>query len=278
MIKKIRKVVFPVAGRGTRTLPASKAVPKELLPVVDRPLIQYAYQEAVDSGITGFIFVTGPGKGAIKQHFTRDEALEDALEKAGKHKELAAVRDFLPDPASIGFVYQEAPLGLGHAVGCAREASAGEPVAVMLPDDLIQADIPCLRQLIDVQERHGGNVVAVMEVPPEGTALYGVIDPGPAVDDAGRVIPIRGLVEKPDPADAPSNLAIIGRYILQPEIFDALALNEPGALGEIQLTDAMARLIGQMPFHAVKFEGRRFDCGNIPGLLEANAVFAAGAR
>ena len=266
----VRKVVFPVAGRGTRTLPASKAVPKEMLPVVDRPLIQHAFEEAVASGIEQFIFVTSPDKGAIKDHFGRHEDLERALREMGKVRELAAVRDFVPDPDAINFVLQDEPKGLGHAVWCARELAAGEPVAVVLTDDLILSDTPCLAQLLAVQGELGGNVLAVMEVPKDQTSLYGVIEPG---KETGGAIAIEGLVEKPQPDAAPSNLAVIGRYVLQPEIFDELASMEKGAGGEIQLTDALARLIGRMPFHAVRFEGKRFDCGSTLGYLEANAAF-----
>lgn len=270
MKTKIRKVVFPVAGRGTRTLPASKAVPKEMLPVLDRPLIQHSFEEAVASGLEQFLFVTGRDKGAIEDHFDRHRDLELAL--AGKDEALAAIRDFVPPPADISFVRQQEPLGLGHAVWCGRHFSAGEPVAVVLTDDLVLGDKPCLAQLLDAQAEFGGNVIAVMEVPADQTSRYGVIDPGKG-GGSGNIIPVTGLVEKPLPEDAPSNLAVVGRYVLQPEIFDELAKMEKGAGGEIQLTDGMAGLIGKMPFHAVIFEGRRFDCGSAAGLLEANLAY-----
>ncbi len=269
MNDKVLKVVFPIAGRGTRTLPASKAVPKEMLPVLDRPLIQHSFEEAVSSGFEQFLFITGRDKGAIEDHFDRHPDLEQALSDKGQA--LAAIRDFIPPPADISFVRQQEPLGLGHAVWCARHFSAGDPVAVVLTDDLILADQPCLAQLLEVQAELGGNVVAVMEVPKDQTSRYGVIDPGAGGSET--VIPIAGLVEKPAPEDAPSNLAVVGRYVLQPEIFAELARMEKGAGGEIQLTDAMARLIGKMPFHAVVFEGRRFDCGSAAGLLEANLAY-----
>ena len=271
MPQPIRKVVFPVAGLGTRFLPATKAVPKEMLPVVDRPLIQYALEESRASGIEEFIFVTGPGKEAIEAHFRPDPELAHALDVQGKTEALKAVTDYLSAPDRLKFTLQTEPLGLGHAVWCARELVGKEPFAVLLPDDLVQGKTPCLRQLLDVYEEKGGNVVAVMEVPREQTRRYGVLEVG---KDDGRLAEVRGLVEKPDPAQAPSTLSIIGRYVLQPAIFDFLSERQRGMGDEIQLTDAMTRMIGEAPFHGLRFEGRRFDCGDRLGLLEANIAYA----
>jgi UTP--glucose-1-phosphate uridylyltransferase len=242
-----------------------------MLPLVDRPLIQHGYQEARDSGIEQFIFITGDRKGSIQEHFEPDIELERALEQVGNDVALTAIRDYLPDESNISFVIQDEPRGLGHAVLCAHKLSEGEPVAVLLPDDIFQSEIPCLRQLLEVHAELGGNVIAVEEIRPDQASRYGIIDPGEGATDT--VIPVSGLVEKPNAADAPSNLAIAGRYILEPEIFDALSKTGVGSGSEIQLTDAMAQLIGHMPFHAVKFEGTRFDCGSIPGYLQANVAF-----
>ncbi len=271
MTKRVRKAIFPVGGMGTRFLPATKAMPKEMLPVVDRPLIQYAVDEARAAGIEQFIFVTGRGKSAIEDHFDRSIELEALLEEKGKTAELADILGSLLQPGSIAYVRQQEPLGLGHAVWCARHLVGDEPFAVLLADDLIQAETPCLRQMADVFETTGGNVVAAMEVPDEHTSRYGIIDAGGA---EGRVRPVTGLVEKPAQGTAPSNLAVIGRYILTPEVFTELERQETGAGGEIQLTDAMAKLIGRQPFHGLAFEGRRFDCGDKLGFLEANVAFA----
>jgi UTP--glucose-1-phosphate uridylyltransferase len=262
----IRKAVFPVAGLGTRMLPATKAIPKEMLPVVDRPIIQYAFDEARAAGIEHFIFVTGRGKSVIEDHFDRAYELDDALLKKGKHAELESVSNWVPEPGELSYTRQQVPLGLGHAVWCARHLVGDEPFAVVLVDDLIMAEVPCLAQMVAAHEETGGNVVAVEEVPPEQTGRYGVLDP--AADD-GRLVEVKGLVEKPEPARAPSRLAVIGRYILLPEVFDHLALKQTGAGGEIQLTDAMARMIGRHPFHGLRFDGRRFDCGAKLGYLEA---------
>ncbi|MDP6389217.1 MAG: UTP--glucose-1-phosphate uridylyltransferase GalU [Alphaproteobacteria bacterium] len=267
----VRKAVFPVAGLGTRFLPATKAVPKEMLPVVDKPLIQYAVEEAAAAGIEEFIFVTAEGKQAIRAHFEPAEGLEAVLADGGKTDILEAVRTVIPDGAKFDYVIQDQPLGLGHAVWCAKELVGDEPFAVLLPDDLVMAETPCLAQLVAAQAETGGNVVAVEEVPRDQTRRYGVLD---IEADDGRLAAAKGLVEKPDPADAPSRLAIIGRYVLLPEIFDHLAQFEAGAGGEIQLTDAMAKTIGSAPFHGLRFEGRRFDCGNTAGFLEANVAFA----
>jgi UTP--glucose-1-phosphate uridylyltransferase len=271
MAGRVRKAVFPVAGLGTRFLPATKAVPKEMLPVVDRPLIEYAVEEALAAGIEDIIFVTGRGKSAIEDHFDHAIELEGVLSGRGKEAELAAARGSVLSPGRIAYTRQQEALGLGHAVWCAREFVGNEPFAVLLADDLVMADTPCLKQMVDVHEQTGGSVVAVMDVPREHTNRYGILDVGA---DDGKLAEITGLVEKPDPADAPSTLSIIGRYILRPEIFAELDRHETGAGGEIQLTDAMARMIGAAPFHGLRFEGRRFDCGDKAGFLEANIAFA----
>jgi UTP--glucose-1-phosphate uridylyltransferase len=262
----IRKAVFPVAGLGTRMLPATKAIPKEMLPVVDKPIIQYAFEEARAAGIEHIIFVTGRGKGVIEDHFDRAYELDDALVKKGKLAELESISSWVPQPGELSYTRQQEPLGLGHAVWCARELVGNEPFAVVLVDDLIQSAAPCLQQMVAAHAETGGNIVAVEEVAKEHTNRYGVLDPA---SDDGRLVEVKGLVEKPDPAKAPSRLAIIGRYILLPEVFEHLALQQKGAGGEIQLTDAMARMIGRSPFHGLRFEGRRFDCGARLGYLEA---------
>lgn len=271
MKSPVRKVVFPVGGLGTRFLPVTKAVPKEMLPVVDKPLIQYAVEEARAAGIEEFIFVTSAGKAALEDHFGRHHQLEDTLASRGKDAELRILQATMPDEGSFSYTRQQQPLGLGHAVWCARNLIANEPFAVMLADDLIMAQTPCLKQMIDVYNRHGGNVIATMEVPHEQTARYGVIDAGGV---EANPVPVRGLVEKPSPDQAPSNLAVIGRYILQPEVFSFLDRKETGAGGEIQLTDAMAKLIADQPFHGLKYEGVRFDCGDRLGFVEANVAYA----
>lgn len=271
MTQPIRKAVFPVAGLGTRFLPATKAVPKEMMPVIDRPLIQYAVEEAKAAGIEHFIFVTGRGKHALEDHFDRSPELEQTLERGGKKDELTVLRAALPEAGQISYTRQQAPLGLGHAVWCARDIVGNEPFAVILPDDLVKAKTPCLKQLIDVYSRTGGNVVGVMEVPRDQTNRYGILD---IAEDDGKLASIKGLVEKPKPEEAPSNLSIIGRYVLLPEIFNHLESKERGAGGEIQLTDAMARMIGGKPFHGLRFEGERFDCGNKWGWLSANVALA----
>lgn len=271
MANRVRKAIFPVGGLGTRFLPATKAMPKEMLPVVDRPLIQYAVDEARHAGIEQFIFVTGRGKSAIEDHFDHSVELENMLANRNRSDILADLRETLLPPGDIAYVRQQEPLGLGHAVWCARNLVGNEPFAVLLADDLIQSETPCLKQMVDVFEKTGGNVVAAMEVPEAHTSRYGIIDAGGA---EGDVRPVRGLVEKPAAGTAPSNLAVIGRYILMPEVFDELELRETGAGGEIQLTDAMARLIDRQPFHGLAFEGHRFDCGDKLGFLEANIAFA----
>jgi len=270
-IKRVRKAIFPVGGLGTRFLPATKAMPKEMLPVVDKPLIQYAVEEANAAGIEDFIFVTGRGKSAIEDHFDYSHELHHSLVERNKTKELESIANLLPVPGQVVYLRQQEPLGLGHAVWCARRLVENEPVAVLLADDLIQAPVPCLKQMVDAYAKVGGNIVAVMEVPREHTSRYGVLETG---KDDGRLVEVKGLVEKPKPAEAPSTACIIGRYILQPEIFRELDVQEAGAGNEVQLTDAMARLVGRQPFHGLRFSGRRFDCGDKAGFVEATIAFA----
>ena len=267
----IRKAVFPVAGLGTRMLPATKAVPKEMLPVVDRPLIQYAFEEARAAGIEQFIFVTGRGKSVLEDHFDRAYEMDDVLTRKGKLAELEAVSGWLPAPGELSYTRQPDALGLGHAVWCARHLVGNEPFAVLLADDLITGAEPCLGQMVEAFAETRGNLVAVEEVPPDQTDLYGVLDP---IRDDGRLVEVRGLVEKPAPAEAPSRLAVIGRYILLPQVFEHLSIQQKGAGGEIQLTDAMAKMIGRAPFHGLRFAGRRFDCGGKLGYLEAMVACA----
>lgn len=271
MKNTLRKAIFPVGGLGTRFLPATKAMPKEMLPVVDKPLIQYAVEEAMEAGIEEFIFVTGRGKHAIEDHFDVSYELDRTLAERGKSDLLEMMESWLPKPGQIAYTRQMRPLGLGHAVWCARDFIVDEPFAVLLADDLIRAERPCLGQLIEVHAETGGSVVAVMDVPREHTDRYGILD----VDsDDGRLASVKGLIEKPAPQNAPSTLSIIGRYVLRPEVFEHLGKQEQGAGGEIQLTDAMATLIGGSPFHGLRFDGRRFDCGDKIGFLEANIAFA----
>ncbi len=269
--KKVRKAVFPVGGLGTRFLPATKAMPKEMLPVVDKPLIQYAVEEALAAGIEEIIFVTGRGKAAIEDFFDHSFQLRQVLGERGKDAELHTIDIPVLEPGRVAYTRQQAPLGLGHAVWCARELVGDEPFAILLADDLVMADNPCLKQMVDVFEQTGGNVVAVQDVPREHTNRYGIVD---IASDDGRLVEIKGLVEKPEPADAPSTLSIIGRYILMPEVFGYLSEKKQGAGGEIQLTDSMARMIGDAPFHGLRFSGRRFDCGDKAGFFEANVAFA----
>jgi UTP--glucose-1-phosphate uridylyltransferase len=272
MVTPVRKAVFPVAGLGTRFLPASKAIPKEMLTVVDRPLIQHVVDEARAAGIEHFIFVTGRNKGAIEDHFDKQPELEQTLAARGKQAELEALARDLPAPGETSFVRQQEPLGLGHAVWCARELVGREPFALLLPDVLVQSKGKgCLAQMLDTYATHGGNIIAVEPVPESELKSYGVVSIG---EGDGRVFPINGMVEKPKPGMAPSNLTILGRYILQPEIFDILSAKETGAGGEIQITDAMIRLLRTQPFHALKYEGRTFDCGSKLGFLLANVAYA----
>jgi UTP--glucose-1-phosphate uridylyltransferase len=269
MPTRVRKAVFPVAGLGTRLLPATKSIPKEMITVVDRPLIQYAVDEAREAGIEQLIFVTGRGKSALVDYFDQAFELEATLKQKGKSLDVLE-----PSNASFGEVVtvrQQQPLGLGHAVWCARHIVGDEPFAVLLPDELMAGKPNCLAQMVEAYDQVGGNLVAALEVPDNETHKYGVIDPG-ATD--GRLTEIRGLVEKPAPGTAPSNLMLPGRYILQPEVMRALDAQEKGAGGEIQLTDAMAKVIGKQPFHAYRFEGERYDCGSASGFVIANLAMA----
>jgi UTP--glucose-1-phosphate uridylyltransferase len=246
-------------------------MPKEMLPIIDRPLIQYAVEEAAAAGIEEFIFVTGRGKHAIEDHFDESVELNHLLSEQGRDDILADIRGWMPKPGQVFYTRQMAPLGLGHAVWCARHLIGDEPFAVLLADDLVMSKTPCLKQMVDVYGETGGNVVAVMDVPREHTDRYGILDVN---HDDGRLASVKGLVEKPAPADAPSTLSIIGRYILQPNVFRWLDRQEKGKCGEIQLTDAMASMLEDGPFHGVRFEGRRFDCGNKIGFVEATLAFA----
>jgi UTP--glucose-1-phosphate uridylyltransferase len=271
MARRVRKAVFPVGGMGTRFLPATKAMPKEMLPVVDKPLIQYAVEEAAAAGIEHFIFVTGRGKNAIEDHFDHAPDLERTLAERGKHDLVAAVTSWLPKSGRVSYTRQQEPLGLGHAVLCARDLVEDEPFAVLLPDDLILSKTPCLKQMAAVHTEVGGHVVAISEVPRDQTNRYGILD---VTSDNGRLAEAQGLVEKPPPETAPSTLSIIGRYILHPAIFEHLGRMEKGAGGEIQLTDAISQTIGMVPFHGLRFEGIRYDCGDKVGWLKANVAFA----
>jgi UTP--glucose-1-phosphate uridylyltransferase len=271
-MQRVRKVVFPVAGLGTRMLPATKVLPKEMLPVVHKPLIQYALEEAAAAGAEEFIFVTGRGKTILEDHFDRAFELFETLARKSKTKELAAVERAVPKAGEVVYTRQQEPKGLGHAVWCARHLVGDEPFAVMLVDDLIHAETPCLAQMVEAQRATEGNLLAVMEVPREQTSRYGVIDPGRT---DGRLTEVKGMIEKPQPEVAPSRLAVIGRYVLMPEVFAILDQQKPGAGGEIQLTDAMAALIGRQPFHGYRFEGQRFDCGDKLGYLEAIVAMAS---
>lgn len=271
MIKPLRKAVLPVAGLGTRFLPATKVMAKEMLPVVDKPLIQYAIEEARAAGIEQFCLVTGRGKTSIVEHFDVAYELEATLRQRGKMNELAALREWHLPAGSMMTVRQQEPLGLGHAIWCARAFIGDDPFAILLPDDLVLSDKPCIQQLADAYRETGGCVVAVSEVSREQTSQYGILD---IASDDGRMVEVRGLVEKPKPADAPSNLSIIGRYVLSPLVIEYLSITERGAGNEVQLTDAMAKMIGKVPFHGLRYEGRRFDCGNKVGFLEAQIAFA----
>src|SRR5437764_1662062 len=269
MTNRVRKAVFPVAGLGTRLLPATKSIPKEMITVVDRPLIQYAVDEAREAGIDELIFVTGRGKSALVDYFDQAFELETTMREKGK-----SLNVLEPSNARFGEVVsvrQQQPLGLGHAVWCARHIVGDEPFAVLLPDELMYGKPNCLKQMVEAYEKVGGNIVAALEVPDSETHKYGVIEPGTA---DGRLTEIRGMVEKPAPGTAPSNLMLPGRYILQPDVMRALDAQEAGAGGEIQLTDAMARIIGTQPFHAYRFEGERYDCGSAAGFVIANIAMA----
>lgn len=267
--KPIRKAVFPVAGLGTRFLPATKAMPKEMLPIVDRPLIQYAVDEAREAGIEQLVFITGRGKTAIVEHFDMAYELEATMRE--RDKALDALEPTRILPGNLLTVRQQVPLGLGHAIWCARAVIGDDPFAVILPDELMIGSTGCLKQMVEAYETVGGNLVSVLEVPREEVSKYGVIAPGKG---SGPLTEVRGLVEKPPVEDAPSNLIVSGRYILQPDVMRILDRQEPGAGGEIQLTDAMAQLIGNQAFHALTFAGRRFDCGSKAGFVEATLAIA----
>ncbi len=272
MAQRVRKAVLPVAGLGTRFLPATKAMPKEMLTVVDRPLIQYAVEECLAAGIEEFVFVTGRNKGALEDHFDSAYELEDTLMQRGnKQAELKQTQDATIKAGNAIFTRQQKPLGLGHAVWCARHWIGNEPFAVLLPDELTIGSPTCTAQLVAAHEKTGGNLVAVMDVPREQTKSYGI---AAIRNEKGGLAEITGMVEKPKPAEAPSTLAIIGRYVLLPEVFDHLDKHEKGAGGEIQLTDGMAKMIGNKPFHALRYEGQRYDCGSRLGFLEANVAVA----
>ncbi|GAA6200759.1 UTP--glucose-1-phosphate uridylyltransferase GalU [Aquicoccus sp. SU-CL01552] len=272
MRKKVTKAIFPVAGLGTRFLPATKSVPKEIMTLVDRPLVQYAIDEAREAGIKEFIFVTSRGKSALEDYFDHAPMLEQQLKKKGKDALLAELRASNMDSGEIAYVRQHKALGLGHAVWCARRLIANEPFAVILPDDVIAAEKPCLGQMIEAYEETGGNMVAAMEVPPEKASAYGVLD---VAEDMGQVVRARGMVEKPEPGTAPSNLAVIGRYVLGPSVLRNLNRMRTGTGGEIQLTDAIAEdLANDVPVYGYRFRGQRFDCGSKAGFLQATVAFA----
>ncbi len=271
MKKPLRKAVMPVAGMGTRFLPATKALAKEMLPVVDRPLIQYAVDEARAAGIEQFCFVTGRGKTSIVEHFDVAYELEKTLEERGKTEILNELRGMAITPGNIVTTRQQVPMGLGHAIWCARSFIGDDPFAILLPDDLMMCETSCVAQLAAAYQETGGNVVAIEEVPRERVNKYGVIAPGAT---KGNLVEVTGLVEKPPIDKAPSNLTVIGRYVLMPEVIGHLAKMEKGAGGEVQLTDSMAKLIGHQPFHGLRYEGRRFDCGDKVGFLEAQIAFA----
>lgn len=267
--KRIRKAVFPVAGLGTRFLPATKAIPKEMLPIVDRPLIQYAVDEAREAGIEQMIFVTGRGKSAIEDHFDIAYELERTMTDRGK--DISVLEPTRLGPGNCAYVRQQEPMGLGHAIWCARDIVGDEPFAIFLPDEFMHGSPGCMAQMVDAYHRLGGNMISVLEVPHDKVSSYGVIAPGAS---EGAVTEVLGLVEKPKVEDAPSNLIISGRYILQPEVMRVLETQEKGAGGEIQLTDAMAQMIGKQAFHAVTFDGKRYDCGSKVGYIEANLAVA----
>lgn len=264
-MKPIKKAVFPVAGMGTRFLPATKVMPKELFPVVDRPLIQYAVDEALEAGIEQMIFVNGRGKGMIEDHF--DIAYELERTMTDRDKDVSILEGTRLSPGNSVFVRQQEPLGLGHAIWCARDIIGDEPFAILLPDEFMVGSPGCMKQMVQAYEQLGGNIVCALEIPIEKTPSYGVIDPGKR---EGAITEVKGLVEKPAAGTAPSNLILPGRYILQPEVMRILETQEAGAGGEIQLTDAMAQLIGKQPFHGMTFDGARYDCGSKAGYVEAN--------
>ncbi|PCJ98609.1 MAG: UTP--glucose-1-phosphate uridylyltransferase [Zetaproteobacteria bacterium] len=270
-IRPVKKAVFPVAGLGTRFLPATKAMPKEMLPINDRPLIQHVFEEAREAGIEEFIFVTGRHKNMLEEHFDYQPELEQTLQARGKDDMIEKVRNSEMPAGKLFLTRQPKPLGLGHAIWCAQKLIGDEPFAIILPDDLVDYKEGCLTQMINAYNEYGGNIVAVKEVPRAETSKYGILD----IDtDDGNIVSIKGLVEKPAPEDAPSTLSIIGRYILQPEVFDHLAAFETGAGNEIQLTDAMAKLLGKQAFHGLRFKGDHFDCGSRLGFIAANLAYS----
>jgi UTP--glucose-1-phosphate uridylyltransferase len=271
VIKPLRKAVLPVAGLGTRFLPATKAMAKEMLPVVDKPLIQYSIEEARAAGIEQFCLITGRGKTAIVEHFDIAYELEAVLRARAKEADIRALREWQLPPGALLTVRQQEPHGLGHAIWCARAFIGDDPFAILLPDDLVLAEKPCIQQLAEAYRETGGCIVAVVEVPRDQTNRYGILATG---RDDGRLVEVKGLVEKPAPNDAPSNLSIIGRYVLLPEAIEHLSRMERGAGNEVQLTDAMAKLIGHVPFHGLRYEGHRFDCGDKIGFLEAQIAYA----
>ncbi|MCA0870481.1 UTP--glucose-1-phosphate uridylyltransferase GalU [Seohaeicola saemankumensis] len=272
MRRKVTKAIFPVAGLGTRFLPATKSVPKEIMTLVDRPLVQYAIDEARAAGIKEFIFVTSRGKSALEDYFDHSPVLEQELRKKGKDKLLETLKATNMESGAIAYIRQHKALGLGHAVWCARRLIGNEPFAVMLPDDVIAAEVPCLQQMVEAYEETGGNMVAAMEVPPEKASAYGVLD---VKEDMGSIVSVRGMVEKPAPEEAPSNLAVIGRYILNPSVLSNLNRMKSGAGGEIQLTDAIAEDIDAgRDVYGYRFRGQRFDCGSKAGFLQATVAFA----
>lgn len=271
MKNKVTKAIFPVAGLGTRFLPATKSIPKEILTLVDRPLIQYAIDEAREAGIKEFIFVTAKGKGALEDYFDAAPELEKALRKKNKIDLLKALKSTDMDSGAIAYIRQREALGLGHAVWCARRLISNEPFAVILPDDVIAADKPCLQQMTEQYNETGGNIVAAMEVAPEKTSLYGILDPK---EDMGRIVSVKDMIEKPDASTAPSNLAVIGRYILEPQILQHLNKLKKGSGDEIQLTDAIAQAAREgASVYGYRFDGRRYDCGNKAGYLQATLAF-----
>lgn len=272
-MKKIRKAIFPVAGLGTRFLPATKAIPKEMLAVADKPLIQYAVDEAREAGIEEFIFVTGRGKGAIEDHFDHDRLLEDTLKSRQKTDMLKIVKSITKPNDRFFFTRQPEALGLGHAIWCAKHLIGDEPFAILSPDDIVFAQKGCLAQMMDIYNQYGGNVVAIQDIPKKMTGSYGVIDPMDSIPEK-NLVKVKGLVEKPKPEDAPSTLSIIGRYILQPDVFKHLDKKQLGHGGEIQLTDAMIPLINDHPFFGYQFDGTRYDCGSKIGFLQANIAYA----
>jgi UTP--glucose-1-phosphate uridylyltransferase len=270
--QKIRKAVFPVGGLGTRFLPATKSMPKEMLPVVNKPLIHYAFEEARAAGIEQFIFVTGRNKHAIEDHFDHVFELQNVLAGKNKNSELKETSDWLPDAGNVIFTRQQEPLGLGHAVWCARNFIGDEPFAVILADDMVLSKTPCMKQMVAAYDKSGGNILGVMDIPREQTASYGILDIDKSASTADkRLVRAKSLVEKPQPKDAPSTLSIIGRYILQPGVFDILEKQKPGAVGEIQLTDAITKMKN---IYGYRFEGTRYDCGSLAGFVIANVAYA----